>query len=208
MDRIKRFVRTTTIGGIIVISPVVLLFTIFKWLFGWLTDLIQPFTDLLIELGRFKEFIADIIIIFIILGLCFVVGLAVRTKVGRFLQEGLEKHILSVAPGYRMIKETVIQVLGRERPPFSSVVMVRPYECETLMTAFITDEHPGGWLTVFIPTGPNPTTGYIVHLPPDRVHRLNARTNEAIRSVISCGAGSARIMSEYFSQQIEKKGEV
>ncbi len=66
------------------------------------------------------------------------------------------------------------------------------------MTAFITDEHESGWKTAFIPTGPNPTTGYIVHLPESDVFPIDVRVEDAIRSIISCGAGSAPLIESYF----------
>jgi uncharacterized membrane protein len=117
-------------------------------------------------------------------------GIVVRTRVGRFFQENLEDHLLNIAPGYRIIKETVMQLLGRKKSPFSSVALVKMYESDALMTAFITDEYLSGWKTVFIPTGPNPTTGYVVHLPSERVYPVNIRAEVALRSVIACGSGS------------------
>ena len=65
------------------------------------------------------------------------------------------------------------------------------------MTAFVTDEHESGWKTVFIPTGPNPTTGYIVHLRARDVFPIQVRVEDAIRSVISCGAGSAPLIDAH-----------
>ena len=62
------------------------------------------------------------------------------------------------------------------------------------MTAFITDEHCNDWKTVFIPTGPNPTTGYIYHLPSERVFPINVKPEIALRSVIACGAGSRALL--------------
>ena len=78
-----------------------------------MTDLIQPLTNMLITQSHLHEIIADTVVICIILSACFIVGLVVRTKVGRFLRDGLEKHILNIAPGYRIIKETVMQFLGQ-----------------------------------------------------------------------------------------------
>ena len=68
------------------------------------------------------------------------------------------------------------------------------------MTGFITDEHPDGSYTVFVPTAPNPTTGFVFHLKAGRVHPVSVGVDEAFRSIIACGAGSGRILQEYFSQ--------
>jgi uncharacterized membrane protein len=93
-----------------------------------------------------------------------------------------------------MIKETVNHFIGRKESPFSSVAMVQLFENETLVTAFITDRHGDGRVTVFVPTGPNPTSGFIYHLDQRFVHRVDVSVEEAMRSVISCGAGSEKLI--------------
>ena len=194
MKRLRAFVKTATIGGMTVVLPAILLLVVFRWLFRWITDLIQPLTNMLIAQSQLNELVADIVVIGIILAACFLLGIVVRTKVGRFFQENLEDHILNIAPGYRIIKETVMQLLGRKKSPFSAVALVKMYESDAMMTAFITDEGPGGWKTVFVPTGPNPTTGYVVHLPSERVFPVNVRAEAALRSVIACGSGSQTLI--------------
>ena len=62
----------------------------------------------------------------------------------------------------------------------------------TLMTGFITDDQ-GEILTVFVPTGPNPTSGNIYHVPKDNVLRTKAAVDTGMKTIISCGAGSNEI---------------
>jgi uncharacterized membrane protein len=76
----------------------------------------------------------------VILAVCFAVGLMVKTRVGQFIQEKLEKRILQLAPGYPTIKAVIIQLIGKKMSPFSSVVLVRPSENDTLLAAFIPSE--------------------------------------------------------------------
>ena len=197
MDRIKSFIKTSVLGGLAVILPAILLFLIFRWLFNWVTDIIQPMTNLVIAKGQFREIVADVLVIAIILTICFVVGVIVRTKAGQFIQNSLEDRILQLAPGYPTIKSIVMQFIGKKKSPFSSVALVRPFENDTLLSAFITDAHPDGRHTVFVPTGPNPTTGFIFHLQPKWVHPVKMSVEEVLKSVISCGAGSANLITAY-----------
>ena len=108
----------------------------------------------------------------------------------------LESKIFLKAPGYMLIKETIFQFLGKSKPPFSSVALVQLFDNEVLATGFITDEHEDGMCTVFIPTGPNPTSGLIYHLPQRLVHPVRVPIEEAMRSIISCGAGSSTVLSK------------
>ena len=197
MDRLKSFLRTSVLGGIAVILPAVIFFFIFRWLFHWITDLIQPLTDMVTRKLPFPELAADLIVIALILSTCFVIGVFVRTKVGQFLHANLENRILQIAPGYPMIKSIVSQFLGRQEQPFSKVALVRAFQNDTLMTAFITDRHADGRFSVFVPTGPNPTTGFIFHLQPQYVHPVQVSVEEAFRTVIGCGAGSSSLLAQY-----------
>lgn len=200
MSRFKTFIQTSVIGGVAVILPVALFAFILKWLFKVATGIIRPLTNLAVARSNMQTIFADTIVIVLILLACFLVGIVVKTKLGRFIQENLEDYILKFAPGYSIIKQTVMQFLGKEKFPFSSVVLVRAYENDTLMTGFVTDEHPDGHYSVFVPSAPNPTTGFIFHLKRDYVHPVNVPAEEAIRSVISCGAGSGKLIEAYSGQ--------
>ena len=197
MSRLKNFIQTSLIGGVAVILPVALSVFLLMWLFRMVTGIIRPLTTMVFAKSNIQVVFADAIVITIILFACFFVGVAIRTRLGIFIQESLEDYILKFAPGYSIIKETVMQFLGKKKFPFSPVVLVRAFDNDTLMTGFVTDEHPGGLCTVFVPTGPNVTTGFVFHLSRDNVYPVNISADQAIRSVISCGVGSGKLLKAY-----------
>lgn len=193
MEKFKSFLKTSIIGGVVVILPLFIFILVFKWLFGWVTDIIQPLTDLLVTKSHMKEIIADFLVITIILISCFIIGVIIKTEFGKFIHEKLERRVLKIAPGYSTIKEIVMQVVGK-KVPFSSVALVRVFENDTLMTAFITDKHEDGSCTVFIPTAPNPTSGFVYHIKNEYIYHVDVPVEEAMRSIITCGAGSNKIL--------------
>lgn len=196
MEKFKSFLKTSIIGGVVVILPMFIFIMVFKWLFGWVTDIIQPLTNLIVTKSHMSEIIADAIVIAVILISCFIIGIIVKTKIGKFIHENLERKILKTAPGYSTIKEIVMQLIGKKFP-FSSVALVRVFENDTLMTAFITDTHEeDGSCTVFIPTAPNPTSGFIYHVKDEYIQHVNISVEEAMRSIITCGAGSNKILKK------------
>ena len=200
-QRTKNFLKTTLLGGVIVILPITILIFAFRWLFGVVSNGIEPLTDLVVRTipllsNRYDELIATLIVIFVILGGCFVVGLFIRTRLGQMLYSSLEGGLLIRAPGYKMVKETVNQFFGRKQSPFSSVALVQIFQNETMVTAFVTDRHGNGTVSVFVPTGPNPTSGFIYHIPEKYVHPVDVPIEDAMRSVISCGAGSEMLVKK------------
>ncbi len=204
MNRAKGFMKTSILGGVAVILPAAILVFIFKWIFDLVTGMIQPLTNLVLARSDLREIVAVILVISIIIAVCFFVGVVVKTRIGRFIHEELEKRILGMAPGYSMIKETVMQFLGKKQTPFSSVALAQIYENKTLMTAFVTDTHLNGDYTVFVPTGPNPTSGNIYHLKKRYVHHIDVPVETAMRSIISCGAGSTALIEALAKKQKEK----
>jgi uncharacterized membrane protein len=198
MDKLKHFLKTSLLGGVVVILPVAILASVTVWVFNLITGWISPLTRLLTKDLQVYEFIAESISITLILASCFFVGLLVRTRLGDLLYRLLETRILKLAPGYSMIKDTVLQLFGnRKNSPFSSVALAQIFCNSTLVTCFITDTHEDGSFTVFVPTGPNPTSGLIYHLEGQYVHPVNVPVQDAMRSVISCGAGSGKLLQQY-----------
>ncbi|OGX07601.1 MAG: hypothetical protein A2Y03_11405 [Omnitrophica WOR_2 bacterium GWF2_38_59] len=197
MGRIKSFFITTLIGGVIAVLPTVLILAGFAWLFRFVTNLIQPLTNILLIKSDIREITADIVVIGIIVLVCFVIGFLIRTRFGKFIFQGIESTILKSAPGYNLIKETILQILGRDKAPFSGVALAQILCNDTLATSFITDEHEDGSFTVFVPTGPNPTSGQIFHLNKKYVHKVDVSVEDAMRSIISCGAGSSDLIKAY-----------
>lgn len=194
MKRARSFLTTSLLGGVGVLLPIGVLLAVGAWVFDLLRSAVRPFTNMLVARTDLREYVAVAVVLAVIVAACFVTGVIVRTQVGRFLHETVELKILHGIPGYRIVKETIAQLLGRDGSPFTSVALVRPFG-DALMTAFITDRHANGWYSVFVPTGPNPTSGNIFHLPPELVEEIGASVEDTMRSVIGCGAGS-RVLLE------------
>jgi len=196
MRRFKCFMRTTLLGGITVVLPVVLTFFFLRWLFNIITGIIEPLTRLVVEKSKLQETIADFLVIVIIVLICFIIGLMVKTRLGHFIYGVVEKRILKIAPGYSLFKDTIKQLLAQDRRPFSRVALVQVFEhvATTLMTGFVTDEHPEGYYTVYVPSGLNPTTGMIYHLKKEFVKLVDIPVETAMRTIIGCGSGSNELM--------------
>lgn len=195
MNRLKEFFKSTVIGGLLVVLPLAILGFAFTWVFGVVRNIIEPLTEALTQRSPMHGVIADVVVIVLLILVCFAIGMVVRTRLGKWIYAYLESKLLEKAPGYSLIKETVTQFIGKKKSPFSSVALVQIFGNETKVSAFITDEHEDGTVTVFIPTGPNPTSGNIYHVPGEWVHRVDVRVEDAMRSIISCGAGSSVLIA-------------
>jgi len=196
----KKLITTSLIGGFAVVLPVAILLGVFTWVFTFVSKMVHPISNVLF----FKsQTLSDIISMIIVVTACFFIGVLVKTKFGKFFHGIVEANLLTKIPLYTLIKETVLQFVGSKKSPFSSVALCNIFQNDTLVTGFITDDRANQTpkrmnytYTVFIPTGPNPTSGNIYHLNSQYVHPIDISVEDAMRSIISCGAGSDKLIKK------------
>ena len=197
MKKLQNFINTTLLGGFIVLLPLAIVALLAKSLVGVITNMLKPIAILIhnslnVELPQlFYSVIAFILVIL----LFFFLGLFVRTRIGKNIFESFEQRYLTKLPFYSVIKKTVQQFTGVKKMPFSEVVLVDAYGSGVLMTGFLTDSNPElGIYTVFVPTAPNPTNGFIFHVQEHQIiHTPNIKTEDAMRSIIGMGVGSEKV---------------
>lgn len=192
LKRLRNFFRTTLLGGLVAVLPIALIFFFFRWIFNLIRKYLEPIVNMLEVNTQIQQVILYIIVIASILAIFFFIGIIIKTRLGRFFNNVLEEKYLIKIPGYKIARDTVMQFFGGNKSFFSEVVLVDLFNSGTLMTGFITDDH-GKYITVFVPTGPNPTSGNIYHVTKDKVIRTKAAIDNGMKSIISCGAGSKEI---------------
>ena len=76
------------------------------------------------------------------------------------------------------------------------------------MTGFITDQINEELYTIFVPTAPNPTNGNIYHVPRELLTFLPTTTQDAMRTVMGMGTGTADMLSGMDLKEILTAGSV
>jgi uncharacterized membrane protein len=88
--------------------------------------------------------------------------------------------------------------MNGKQSPLSKVALVKPFNNETLVTAFITHEHADGSFTVFVPMSP-PTSGFVFHLKSSMVQPIDVNTEEAMKTMLGLGTGSGKLLEKFHS---------
>ena len=126
------------------------------------------------------------------------IGLMARNIVGRWLLEfgeGTLSRVPIAGPLYKTLKQLLETFLKDDSSRFRRVVLVE-YPREGLFSVgFVTGvvgpslqpELEESLLSVFIPTAPNPTTGWYTLVPESSVRDLNISVEDAFRTIISAG---------------------
>ena len=194
-----KYINTTLLGGVAAILPLALVILVFRWVINLIGKYLRPIVDfftLQLQVDSFWIKLAMyLILVAAFLSTFFFIGLVIQTRIGKFFNKVFEKKYLMKIPGYRIARETVMQFFGKNKSFFSKVVLVDIFNSGALMTGFITEDQ-GEILTVFVPTGPNPTSGNIYHLAREKVLITKTSVDNGMKSIISCGAGSSEIFAK------------
>lgn len=199
--RLQSFIGFTLLGGFMVVLPFVIFLFLLEWLFNFITGMISPLSGWLVAVTPIAKFMADIFAIIIVLSTFFVIGLLIKTNVGRLLHERMDAWLTKAAPGYKTIREIISQLLGGE----GNASLLKGQVCRAYImgratgvsvTGIVTAIHENGDYTVYAATAPIPTSGFVYHLSADCVELLpHISVEAAMRTVIACGSGS-QIISE------------
>ncbi|MCW8900016.1 MAG: DUF502 domain-containing protein [Gammaproteobacteria bacterium] len=207
MTRIRNFIYNIFIGGLIVLLPVIIIFNIGQWLFDIFQHNTLPLTRYLtatLSIDKATALILSLIAVFILFS---VIGMIVRTQIGGGLFQFFERLTLFRIPGYETIKDITAQITGKQKGLFRKVALIKVGNTGVAATGFIVDEIDEGHSTVFIPCGPNPTTGFILHIKNDDITEINVSVEKAMKTVIACGAGSTKLIPEnFFAESLHKPG--
>lgn len=181
--------------GIIFLLPVAILIVIYRWIYNFILTFAAPLSYLFFVKKTFPYIVLTVMIM---VAVCYIVGVSIKTRHGRKIF-GYVNRMLTILPGYAFILGIIIKIFRSNMSRFSSVVLVDLFGKGTLVTGFVTDSY-GKMNTVFVPTGPNPTSGMIYHVKAERVHHVNVSVEDAMRSIISCGNGSKKLIEELKSR--------
>jgi len=183
------------VGGLIVLLPIIVVIQITKWFFSIFEEASRPLTNYLMSLYSVGDTTAVMFSMLSVFAVFSVIGALVRTRIGNGLYQFFEKYILFRIPGYKAIKEITDQISGKQKGLFRKVVLVNLGEKGVSVTGFVVDEIGDSHSTVFVPCGPNPTTGFIYHVNNIDITDVDVSIETAMKTVISCGSGSAQFIS-------------
>jgi len=130
----------------------------------------------------------------LVLVVCFLVGLVIRTRRGRKVHELAEKTLFERIPGYAVIRSLTHRMAGDERervwrPAFAEIE-------EALVPAFIIEEFDDGRYTVFVPSVPTPFAGDVYILEAQRVHPLDVPLTQALGVMARWGSGAKDLVAK------------
>jgi uncharacterized membrane protein len=189
MKYAREFVTSTLVGGLLIVVPVYLAVLLLLKGMKSVATLVRPFAALLPDWIPAERFFSLVLV----LTICFLVGVAVRTRSGRAVRERMEVALFGRLPGYGLIKSLTQRLSGDSEESAWTPALIELEDA--LVPAFIIETLDDGRLTVFVPSVPTPLAGAVYVLSPERVHVLDVPFTQAIRSISRWGSGSRDLVA-------------
>jgi uncharacterized membrane protein len=201
-DPSSRFIRRTFLAGLLILIPLFVTYVLIAFLFNIFTNASAPLMKglfRLLDLNRYgwTEPLVPFINFLLSLAVIFLLGLFGANFLGRRILQAVDALILRlplVKSIYGAVKQMVDTFQGPRRG-FQRVVLIQ-YPSPGLWTmGFVASERRDSMhltasptiLAVYIPTTPNPTTGYLVMVKPEDVVDVDYTVEDAFKFIISTG---------------------
>jgi uncharacterized membrane protein len=206
IERLKQDLKNDLIAGLLVVIPLAttiwLTITIASWVVDFLTKIpkqVNPFDGLHPILVNVLNLVVGLAVPLLSI---LIIGLMARNIAGRWLLDFGERLLQAIPLAgqvYKTLKQLLETILKDSNGKFRRVVLLEYPRRGIWAIAFVTGAISNDiqaqmnrpMLSVFIPTTPNPTTGWYAVVPEDEVVNLSLSVEEAFKIVVSGGIVSS-----------------
>ena len=191
-------IRAYFFTGILVTAPVAMTFYLAYKLIAWVDTLVNKMLP--------PKFLPDTYLPFTVPGLGFIILIGLLILIGMFATGFLGKFFLKlgewivyklpfISSVYSLIKQVFSTFLSNKNNAFNKVVMLEYPRKGLWILGLVSTETEGEMkdklsspmLNVFIPTTPNPTSGFLIFVPKSEVIEMDISVEDAIKFIISGG---------------------
>jgi uncharacterized membrane protein len=199
MKTLAEFTKTTLIGGVLIILPIYVAVLLLAKAVNGLMALLAPVTAQIPAGVAFRQIVA----ILVLVAICFIVGLIVRTGPGLRAKNAFERAVLEKLPGYTFLRGLAKRLTGRSEEHTLEPALVEIEDA--LVPAFIVEELEDGSYTALVPSAPTPMAGSIYILPRDRVHPVSIPFTKAIGVFTKWGTGAGEFVRAMNSAAVARR---
>jgi uncharacterized membrane protein len=195
---IRKKLKRSFLAGLLVVVPLGMTIVVVRWIIGLMDSLLMRFLP--------ERFWPEVVFGFAVPGiglvatllLILLAGMLATNYFGRSVL-GFSERIMGQIPLvkgiYGLFKQVADTVLSTDRQGFRKVVLIEYPRRGIWSVGFVTGVSQGEvqtltarrMINVFVPTTPNPTSGYYILVPEEDALVLNMTTEEAFKLIISGG---------------------
>jgi len=194
MKQFADFLKTTVIGGLFVLLPVLLLYMLLAEALQLVVALATPIADLFPK-GFFAKVNAPVLIaLILIVSVSFLLGIALRSAALSRLGGWIESTVLTRLPAYTALKRLTKGFAKEEAAAFKPGLLTSTEGWRDIV--YVIEDHGDGQLTVLVPWAPTAFSGSVKVVGQDRVEKLDANLGEVSKVLSLWGVGTRELLGK------------
>ena len=195
MKTISQFVKTTIVGGLFFMAPIVVLFIIIAKAFDYAKKGLNVVLVHVPAASDLSAGAATALSVLVVALVCFLAGLVARSVTAQRVVNALESSVLSKIPAYEYLKQESASALGVAEIGELPVVFV-PMEGGWQL-GVRTEALSNDLISVFIPGAPDPHSGSVFFFSADSVRPAGVKMAAALNCLRRCGAGASALSATW-----------
>jgi uncharacterized membrane protein len=194
MKQLIEFLKTTAMGGLFVLLPILLLYLLLAEALDLIVSLAAPIADLFPG-GIFDKIEFPVIVgLILILGVSFLIGIGLRSDIGRRLGHWVERTVLERLPAYKALKSLTSGFAEAGKAgAFKAAVLTSSDGGREVV--YVIEDHGDEDLTVLVPWAPAAFAGSVKIVDRDRIKFLEANLGDVSRALGHWGVGVRELLT-------------
>jgi uncharacterized membrane protein len=201
VNNIKTIIKDNFLSGLLILAPILIVAVVFNFIFGGIIGWIERVPLALFFNGEPSD-LAGFVRFLLIAGICLglilaisIIGFFSRLYLGlklfQWLKEAIE-HVPFFGPIYSSLDQLFKAISSSGGKQFSRVVYFEYPRKGVWAVGFVTSHAnlkgiPPGYLSIFIPTVPNPTSGFHLMVSEAEVVESGLKVDDAFKLILSLG---------------------
>ena len=208
IQNVKSIIKDHFLSGLLILAPILIVAFVVNWVFGGMIGWIETVPLRMFVSDQQSEIAGFVRFIFIV-GFALALVLAVSgigffsrnyfgSRVFEWVKEGIEKIPL-FGPIYASLDQLFKAISSSGGRQFSRVVFFEYPRKGIWAVGFVTGQAdlkgiPKGFLSIFIPTVPNPTSGFHLMVSESEVVESGLKVDEAFKLILSLGVAMPQVV--------------
>ncbi len=192
MNNLRRLIRTTLIGGVLFLIPLVFVVVVFGKAFQIMKVVATPLGKL-IPVESFAGFaVVEILTVLVMILCCLFAGMIARSPWGQKVSKKLDAVLLQMIPGYAWVKGITGDIHDENAEDVLKPVLVR-FD-DQFQLGLEVDRAADGLVAVYLPGSPDPRSGAVSYVTGDRIQPVNAGFKAVVKICKNLGRNSTVIL--------------
>ncbi len=216
MQHFFQRVQRRILAGLVLIVPIAVTIAVAAFIYASIERVVGPLVDQFTRIPHLSNVIKDeqghiraefnvpltLILTFLLL---YVAGFVSTTFVIRKLYGAGEQLLLRIPflkSIYGLTKQILDLVMSRDKGAFKQIVLVEYPKVDSWAIGFVTGctrfkDDPRPYVNLFVPTTPNPTSGFLLLVPREKVRAVRLSVEEGIKLIMSGGVISPDLIDHH-----------